>query len=1419
LTSNAYSGGPVSYYWTTPIGLDSTTSPSLIRNPVTSADSGTYSLYVTVNGCPSLSSGSVLVQVDVPPAAPMPTFSLPNPCAGDTLFLFATGIPGHSYQWFGPNGFSSTLQNPIVPNASTLANGTYTVTVTNGACTQSGSVTVSSIVPVPATPTVATNAPVCEGSPLFFSSNAYAGASVSYVWTTPIGTLPTNSAGLIRNPAATADSGIYSLQVVVNGCTSLVSAPVLAQVDARPQAPAPTFSLTNACVGDTLNLFAIGNTAHTYTWSGPNGFSSTLQNPVLSSTSILANGTYGVTVSNGLCTNSGTVNVSGIVPIPATPTISSNGPVCQGGTLSLSSNAYSGGPVSYFWTTPQGPDTTASAALIITPADTLDRGTYSLFVTVNGCASLPSGNLFVQVDGRPVAPAPTYTLSSPCEGDTLFLAATGNPAHTYLWTGPNGYSSTLQNPVLTATTIAANGTYTVSVSNGTCSTLGTVTVNTIVPIPATPTISAGGSVCAGSGFTFTTPPRMGNAVQYIWTTPTGLDTTSIASYSVNTATQADSGFYAVQVEVDGCASLPSGAALQVVEPIPATPTILANHNPVCAGDTLIFSTPDSAAAYVWAGPNGFSSSSRFPVAVYPVSNLNAGVYTLSVMENGCYSALATDTIVVNAQPAAPTIVGPGTICAGDTLRFSTGSNCGTYQWIGPLGSAPGTLANPYLSTSTPTTGIPQGDVAYLAGNWQVHCIDNNGCQSPLSNTVSVTITPRPQLPSLNATGPHCAGANAQLFANGPSGASYAWSGVGGFNSSAQNPTLFSVSVADSGTYSAVSLLNGCASDTAYIDLVVNAIPAAPQPGANGPVCSGAPIQLSANATAATYAWTGPNGFTSNQQNPVIPSASAANDGFYFLTLTQNGCTSASGNVQVQVIGSVTTPLVTSNSPLCEGQMLNLLTNTYTGPSVQYIWTGPGGLVDTTSSAVYVDTNATTAEQGFYSVTVLVGGCSSLGSAPVFVTVHAIPGPPAIFTAPTVCEGDPITLATNVVADAYLWTGPNGFFSTAQQPPAIVAGPQYAGTYTLQVTDNGCTSIDSVGTATITVNATPATPIIFSNSPVCIGDSLVVTTFGGSAGYVWTVPLGTTVTTTDSFLVIYPAQLSDGGAYQVAQVQNGCTSPASTVTNVVVNDIPNDVAFAGEDFAVCENPGVVRLDATASSNSGIWTTNSTVTIVSPTQPTTQITGFVPGGTYTFYWTVSNGACGGYSADSVVVHVLLPPDAITDYIGITENNLLENQSLVLNDTLFGQDYTLTILENPEHGQVTLNQNLSINYTPFTDYAGPDQMLYEVCLEGCPDMCDTAYVLLEIGPELIIYDIITPNGDGDNEFFTIIGLDNFPQNELYIYNRWGNEVFAAQNYQNDWAGTWDGKPLPDGTYFFVLLNGADGELIRKGYVTLHR
>lgn len=84
----------------------------------------------------------------------------------------------------------------------------------------------------------------------------------------------------------------------------------------------------------------------------------------------------------------------------------------------------------------------------------------------------------------------------------------------------------------------------------------------------------------------------------------------------------------------------------------------------------------------------------------------------------------------------------------------------------------------------------------------------------------------------------------------------------------------------------------------------------------------------------------------------------------------------------------------------------------------------------------------------------------------------------------------------------------------------------------------------------------------------------------------------------------------------------------------------------------------------------------------------------------------------------------------------------------------------------------------------------------------------------------DVITPNGDGENDILIIPGLENFPNNELAIYNRWGSIVFDAQPYLNDWQGTNNkGAELVTGAYYYVVKLNDEEDTILSGAVTIVR
>jgi gliding motility-associated-like protein len=119
------------------------------------------------------------------------------------------------------------------------------------------------------------------------------------------------------------------------------------------------------------------------------------------------------------------------------------------------------------------------------------------------------------------------------------------------------------------------------------------------------------------------------------------------------------------------------------------------------------------------------------------------------------------------------------------------------------------------------------------------------------------------------------------------------------------------------------------------------------------------------------------------------------------------------------------------------------------------------------------------------------------------------------------------------------------------------------------------------------------------------------------------------------------------------------------------------------------------------------------------------------------------------------------------------------------------------------------------------GLDSFTYQVCLDAAKTACSVATVIIDVkcANDLKVFNAISPNGDGRNDALYFDGLQNYPDNTLTIYNRWGNQVLNVKNYQNDWQGTWNGSDLPDGTYFYLLKDEKTGELLKTGNLQIIR
>jgi len=108
--------------------------------------------------------------------------------------------------------------------------------------------------------------------------------------------------------------------------------------------------------------------------------------------------------------------------------------------------------------------------------------------------------------------------------------------------------------------------------------------------------------------------------------------------------------------------------------------------------------------------------------------------------------------------------------------------------------------------------------------------------------------------------------------------------------------------------------------------------------------------------------------------------------------------------------------------------------------------------------------------------------------------------------------------------------------------------------------------------------------------------------------------------------------------------------------------------------------------------------------------------------------------------------------------------------------------------------------------TPLAWPDSSItYNLTVydgQGCHDY-DSLRVLVRDKPfvKFFIPNAITPNGDGYNDRWYIRDLERYPDNEVRIVNRWGDEVFYQKPYQNEWTGTWKGEELPGATYYYII------------------
>ncbi|NJK84036.1 MAG: gliding motility-associated C-terminal domain-containing protein, partial [Saprospiraceae bacterium] len=199
---------------------------------------------------------------------------------------------------------------------------------------------------------------------------------------------------------------------------------------------------------------------------------------------------------------------------------------------------------------------------------------------------------------------------------------------------------------------------------------------------------------------------------------------------------------------------------------------------------------------------------------------------------------------------------------------------------------------------------------------------------------------------------------------------------------------------------------------------------------------------------------------------------------------------------------------------------------------------------------------------------------------------------------------------------------------------------------------------------------------------------------------------------------------------------------------------------------------------------------------------------------------NAVCGDRSRDTVIVNyqplALAQPDTIIVPFGERTDF-----DVTANDNFVNEAFSIRIIDSPMEGTLESLGGGMLRYQASALFSGTDAFTYEICTVGCD--CSETLVLVRVGADAAckVPSVITPNNDGINDAFVVpclIDKVKFPDNEVIIYNQWGDEVFRTQGYENNWQATYDGEELPDGSYFYVI-NFGDGSKPNTGFVVVQR
>ncbi len=507
----------------------------------------------------------------------------------------------------------------------------------------------------------------------------------------------------------------------------------------------------------------------------------------------------------------------------------------------------------------------------------------------------------------------------------------------------------------------------------------------------------------------------------------------------------------------------------------------------------------------------------------------------------------------------------------------------------------------------------------------------------------------------------------------------------------------------------------------------------------------------------TISWyDGPNLIATNPTITVSPTDTTT----YTAVCVYDNCDGTQVTVTDEITVFVTNPIDLVLTPLsdtiCQGESVTISAS----GAYNYGWTPTTNLTFISDSVVTVTPPTSTTYT--LIVTDQLGTCT--GSVDIPITVNPPPDVEVFAVPANLCEGDTTQLiATN--ADSFIWND-----SSTDNPRTV--SPSTTTTYTVTGYDAaGCSNTASI---TVNVSAIPVITFTPANPSICEGETASVTA-SGAVFYMWSN------STTSNPLVVSPSATT---TYQVTGTDNTGVCSSSAEVTVTVNESPEAL------FSAVPTGGCSPLDVAFTDNSNDaaqWNWNFGDGGTSSAQNPTHT--FNGEGTYDISLIVTSPeGC----LDTIVMtdYIEVYPQPVADFYTIPEIGKVYAPTIMFFSSTIAQywlwdfgDMTTSTSPPPvEHTYPAVEADYDVKLVVYNDY-------------GCADSITKTVIIID--DILVFPNIITPNGDGFNDYLVITNADKYPSNLLQIFNRWGKLIYEMKDYDNQW----DGENFADGTYYYIF------------------